>query len=164
MVECEDRHTKQTMQQEIRWYFDRLVGRYFNSFEEMRQYRREHAGDYLLQPLHFEEEQLNARIIETADYVRENDYAGVRQILEEECAREVTEPKWTGWNQELSSLGGYRKIENVAFTGQLETNAKQLQTVGVEVTLRYVSGKATVRMTVNENLKLEMMSVEAELE
>lgn len=164
MVECEDRHTKQTMKQELCWYFDRLIGRFFNSFEEMRQYRREHAEDYLLQPIHFEEEQLNARITETADYVRENDYAGVQQLFEEECAREVTEPRWAGWNQELSSLGGYRKIENVAFSGQLEENAERFQTVGVEVTLRYVSGKATVRMTINENLKLEMLSVEAEME
>lgn len=162
MVEYEDRHTKQTMQQEIRWYFDRLVGRYFNSFEEMRQYRREHAEDYLIPPLHFEEEQLNARIIEIADYVRENDYTGIQQILEEECKQEVTEPRWAGWNQELSSLGGYQKVENMTFSGRIEEDEEQLQTIGLEVVLRYVSGRARVQMTVNENLKLERLSVETE--
>lgn len=164
MVEYEDRHTKQKMQQEASWYFDRLTGRFFNSFEEMRQYRREHAAEYLFLSLRFEEDQLNARIFEIADYVQGNDYAGIQQLFEEGCRQEVSEPRWAGWNQELLSLGGYRKVENVAFSGQLEENAEKLQTVGVEVTLRYVSGKATLRMTINENLKLEMLSVEAELE
>lgn len=159
MVEYEDCRTKQKMNQAVTLYFDRLSGEFYNSFGEMRQYRREHAAEYLLEAFHFEEVAVNDRIREAADYVVRNDYAGIQQILEDGCREEVTEPKWAGWNQELSPLGDYLKTASVASSWQVGKDAAHTQTIGVTVTLQFVSGTAELTMTLNEEMKLEKLSL-----
>lgn len=164
MIEYEDRQTKQKMHQEVTLYFDRINGDYFNSFEEMRQYRREHAEEYLLEAFHFDELALNDRVEKIVDYFIQNDYAGIQQILEEGCKEEVTEPKWAGWNQELSSLGSYRKTVMMTPSWQVGDDAVHTQTMDVTMTLQFVSGTADLTMTLNEDLKLEKLSLSTKFE
>lgn len=164
MIEYEDRQTKQKMHQEVTLYFDRINGEYFNSFEEMRQYRREHAEEYLLEPLHFEELALNDRIEEIADYFIKNDYAGIQQIFGDGCKEEVTEPKWAGWNQELSSLGSYLKTVSMIPSWRVEEDAVHTQTMDITMTMQFVSGTAELTMTLNEDLKLEKLSLSTRVE
>lgn len=164
MVEYEDRQTKQKMNQAVTFYFDRLSGEYYHSFDEMRQYRREHADEYLLEAFHFEEIAVNERMEEIADYVVRNDYAGIQQILGEGCKEEVTEPKWAGWNQELSLLGNYLKTVSVASSWQTAEDAVHTQTIDVTMTMQFVSGTAELIMTLNEDMKLERLSLNTKCE
>lgn len=158
-VNYEDRKTGQTMQKDVTMYFDRIEGMYFNTFEEMRQYRREHADSFVFELSHFEQKTFNGRVFEVIDYFTENDYEGILSVLGEECKASVTRKKWEEWQGKLSPLGACKQVEDTASTLKVAGDKFHTQAITVVVTVQFAEGTADIKMTLNEELMVTELEV-----
>lgn len=160
MVKYASRQTGQEMQQEVHMYFDCIENLWFDTFEEMRQYRREHAAEQYFTMCHFEMSALDARLDEIIEYVAEDHYEKIQPLLAGACRGDVTESKWKQWQQELSPLGEYQGKRGMS--GQqydFAEDAVNSQTFSVTAKLGYAEGTANLKMTINEELMLEKLEV-----
>lgn len=158
-VEYEDRESGQVMQEDVTMYFGQFEGMYFETFEELRQYRRECAETSLHERSHFEENAFNERIYAIAGCLAENDYEGVREALTAECSAVVTKEKWDAWQERLSLLGTYKKVEDIEPSLQVADDRFHSQTITAVVTMQFADGVVKVTMTLDEELKVTKMDM-----
>lgn len=150
-IKYEDRHTHQTMQREIVLYFDQCQNKFFETFEEMRQYRRENVAAYLYVPSHLNEVEINKRIYEVVDYLAEGNFDGIWPLVDEGCKAGLTKEKREAWQQKLASLGAYKQITNIEVP-LLEDDESYTQRVTVLVTAGFAEGEAEIELIINEEL------------
>ena len=139
------------MQREIVLYFDRYENKYFETFEEMRQYRRENAAAYLYVTSHINEVEINKRIYEVVDYLAEGNFDGIWPLVDEGCKASLTKEKREAWQQKLASLGVYKQITNIEVP-LLEDDESYTQRVTVLVTAGFAEGEAEIELIINEEL------------
>lgn len=157
-IKYEDRHTHQTMQREIVLYFDRYENKYFETFEEMRQYRRENAATYFYVTSHLDEKEINKRIYEVIEYVAEGNYDGIWPIVDEGCKASLTKEKREAWQQKLAPLGAYKQIRNFEVP-LIEDDESGTQKVTVLVTAGFAEGEAEIELVIDEELTILSMEV-----
>lgn len=151
VIKYEDRHTHQTMQREIVLYFDRYENKYFETFEEMRQYRRKNAATYFYVTSHLDEKEINKRIYEVIEYVAEGNYDGIWPIVDEGCKAGLTKEKREAWQQKLAPLGTYKQIRNFEVP-LIEDDESGMQKVTVLVTAGFAEGEAEIELVIDEEL------------
>lgn len=154
-VEYEDRHTHQTMQRDIILYFDRYDNIYFETFEEMRQYRKENPRWVMS---HFNEKELNERIYEVTGYLAEGNYDGIWPLLDEECKAGLTKEKREAQQQKIAPLGAYKQISNIVVP-LVEEDESGKQAMTVLVTVKFADGEAEVELVVDEELMVMSMEI-----
>lgn len=154
-VEYEDRHTHQTMQRDIILYFDRYDNIYFETFEEMRQYRKENPRWVMS---HFNEKELNERIYEVTGYLAEGNYDGIWPLLDEECKAGLTKEKREAQQQKIAPLGAYKQISNIVVP-LVEEDESGKQAMTVLVTVKFADGEAEVELVVDEELMVTSMEI-----
>lgn len=159
LVKYADRQTGQEMQQEVHMYFDCVEALWFDTFEEMRQYRRMHASEQFVAMCHFEEAALDARMDEVIGYVVDDQYEEIQSVLTESCRNDVTESKWEEWQQKLSSLGSYQKIKDMSWNYDVAEDEFNSQTFSVTIVVGFIDGVANLEMVINEEMMLERLEV-----
>lgn len=149
-----DKQSGKQMQQEVALYFDRIMGNYFDTFDEMRVWRKENRDGIVFKTSHFEEERLNRQIDEIIKYVTEDEYGTFCQLLSDEQKVVITEQKWKDWQQELSSLGEYRRKKEISADVRMGEGDSDDQEMAVDIKLWFATGTEGVKVRINEEMKI----------
>ena len=154
-IQYEARHTHQAMQRDIILYFDRMQNRYFETFEEMRQYRKEDPPMLLS---HFNEAELQKRVYEVIDYVLEGNYDGIWPLVDEGCKAELTKEKREEQQQKIAPLGAYKQVSNfdVPLVEEDESGTQKMTILG---TITFADGEAKIELVLDEELTILSLEI-----
>lgn len=150
--------------QDMTLYFDRVDGKFYKDFEEMKEYRKEYREQYKERDFRdrqfFDEEKLDAVIGQYNAYLIKDQYDVLQGKMDTGLKGKVTEAVWKGWQDKISSLGEFQKQESPVEKNWFVTDDEDhIQTMEVKEILNFARGKLDITMVFHDDLTLQGMEV-----
>ncbi len=158
-IEYVDGESGKKVNQDVVLYFDRILNRYHEKFDDLVVCRKENPDLILGPTLNVEGDELYAKIEEAVSLYVDNDFASWQMRAEPSLMENVTIEDWKAWQEKRAELGEYKRIENMESSWEVTEDGRNYERVCLDLTLRFSMGTVTLHVALGEDLQMKEFEV-----